>query len=161
MRNVHRILAVASLLLHCSAAMSFEVGGIISGTSQENVLATLKQRGFKVTPVEGSGLFGAVRGDEFHTVSFCNGRLTIYTYSVPGGINGFIRRVTQLTAKLGHGDLSSASTETSVGELNTLSITWMTGAERLRVSYVALTKQFDESVSVSHFVSSECQAQLQ
>jgi len=128
------------------------------------VLATLEKRGYKVTAViDVSGEFSVVRGDEVNLVTFCKGRLMAYSYSVPSGIRGFIRRVTQLTAQLGPGDFASMSSETSVGELNSLSVTWTTQPDQLSVSYFAPAERSSESVSVMHLdlAHSVCRTQPQ
>lgn len=126
--------------------------------AQDDVLTGLKRQGFKVHAQEAMppNSYLAIRNDEIHNLSFCNGRLTAYGYTVPGGIRSFIRRVNELTAKRGDGNYSVMSTESNVGELNSLTFEWREGNDTLKVSYFARSEASAESVSVPHVTPNDC-----
>ena len=155
-----RFLICLSLCAAPVFVAAFEVGEFKSGMAQERVLQLLRSQGFKITKQSPTSV-GWVYDSRVHSAGFCNGRLTYYSPGVPGGIQGFIRRVTQLTNQYGQGEFRSVSSETNVGELNSLSVTWVLGADTLRVTYFAASKQTAESQQVQWFSPSECREQMQ
>lgn len=154
--------ALFSVLIYAApiAVCAFEVGEFKSGMAQERVLQMLRTQGFKITQQSPTSFF-AQRESEFHSLGFCNSRLTFFSSGVPGGIRGFIRRVTQISNQYGQGDLGSLSSETNVGEINSLSVTWLLGPDTLRVTYFAQSERSAESQSVAWFTRSECRDRMQ
>jgi hypothetical protein len=70
-----------------SNAFAFEVGSFHSGMPFGEALSALKREGFTFDAEQTtSGVIFAFRDDSTHALSFCNGRLTSYRYSVAGGI---------------------------------------------------------------------------
>ena len=138
---------------------AFEVGEIKSGMPQEEALQRLRAQGFKITQQKPS-YFIAMRNRDARTAAFCNGRLVSFSYSVPGGVRGFIRRMSELSNQHGQGDVRASSSETDVGELNSLSATWIFGTDTLRVEYLVGSQRSSESQTVIWFTKSECSDRL-
>jgi hypothetical protein len=158
MSLVLRTLCLLVVLLSLpSIGLGFEIEGIKAGTAQNDVLVRLQRQGFTVRAEETTpNLYFAFRDDEHRHVSFCKGRLISYGYNVPGGIRSFIRRVHELTTTRGAGAYSSMSTESTVGELNSLAFAWREGLDTLKITYFAPSERASESVSVLHTTVHTC-----
>jgi hypothetical protein len=153
-------IAIATLLAVVSAiALAWDTGEFKSGEPQDRVLERFRSRGFKIQEFSPTSYF-ATHGNDATSLGFCNGRLTAHGVNVQGGIRGFIRRVSQLSKQYGEGKLGARVSETNLGELTALSVTWTLGSDSLRVSYVAKSEFSAESQSVAWFTRSECQEQL-
>jgi hypothetical protein len=122
-------------------------------------LSALKREGFTFDAEQTtSGVIFAFRDDSTHALSFCNGRLTSYRYSVAGGMNGFVRSIQNTTTAHGPGNYRASATQTDRGDLNILEFVWHTGPDTLKITYaVATLKQRAESVSVLEQVESGCE----
>lgn len=132
---------------------------IETGITEKAVISREKASGFRISRNEQNDqvyISNPQTNQVIKTIRICNGLVYSYSTDLEGGIESFIKRISQFNNIYGKPETDATTTMTNYGELNSLEVTWMQGKKVVVLSFTSASSGIAESQWLQYGVPSIC-----